>query len=482
MILNTDSQATPVNLRSRLAVNFGQLLVGKVVTTVLGLLYLTINSRYLGPEQYGQLVTATVFVGLFIGFSDFGVNAVVVREARGDRQVIKDLTNANLGLSVLLVLPLSAVVAVAGLLTYGVGTRLTHNILLLLPFLATTLITSCFLPVFQHRNSFTGQVVADLASAVLTLAGIVLGVARHAGVTWFVVVIDVAAVSRLLITAGYCSRLERLRPTVDRQRWLFLLRTGLPIGVGGLIGVIYYRVDTVLLSLLVPGVQVGFYSLAYRLVGSLSVVPAILGSLFYSSLVQVNDEPATLTRRVRIFVGLSLGAGIPLSVLGGVLAPELMTALGGPAYRGAAGALVLMLIATSFSFVNNALSTAMVSMHRQAFLVKLGLTMLLVNIGANLLLDVRYGAKGAALALLLSEAGSSLVVVTVVHRTTSLAPPLAKAAGFVAATVGLGLVATLTRDLFLAIPLGLGALTFVLILLATRVVRVSDVLSLRQGG
>ena len=473
---------TPVNLRRSLAFNFSQMLVGKVLTTVLGLLYLTINSRYLGPELYGQLVTATVFVGLFIGFSDFGVNAVVVREARGDRQVIRELTNANLGLSLALVLPLSGIVAVAGLLAYGGGASMTQNILLLLPFLATTLVTSCFTPVFQCHNRFTGQVVADVVSSVVTLAGIVLGVTHHAGVSWFVVVIDVAAVVRLLVTVGYSSRLEHLRPTVDWQRWSFLLRTGLPIGIGGLIGVIYYRADTVLLSLLAPGAEVGLYGLAYRLVGTFGVVPTILGSLFYSSLVQVNDDPKALTRRVRMFVGMSVAAGIPMAVLGSALAPELMAALGGSEFRAAGTPLVLMLIATSFSFLNNALSTAMISMHRQAFLVKLGLTMLLLNIGANLLLDGRYGAKGAGVALLLSEAASSVVVVAVVHRTTSLALPVKKTAGFVASTVSLGVVATLTRGELLVVPLVLGGLSFVLVLFGTKVIQPSDVLALRKRG
>ena len=48
--------------------------------------------------------------------------------------------------------------------------------------------------------------------------------------------------------------------------------------------------------------------------------------------------------------------------------------------------------------------------------------------------------------------------------------------------VGLAVVAKLTSGFFLAIPLALGGLSFVLILLATKVVKVSDVLALRKRG
>jgi O-antigen/teichoic acid export membrane protein len=96
--------------------------------------------------------------------------------------------------------------------------------------------------------------------------------------------------------------------------------------------------------------------------------------------------------------------GVPVAVVGGMLAGPLIALLGDEQFveRGAP-TLALLFVAVALRFVTGTLSQGLFACHHQRFLFRLSVATLAVNIVLNVLLAARFGAAGAAAALVCTE-------------------------------------------------------------------------------
>ncbi|MBM4241941.1 MAG: hypothetical protein FJ150_09825 [Euryarchaeota archaeon] len=69
---------------------------------------------------------------------------------------------------------------------------------------------------------------------------------------------------------------------VDWVFWKFIIKQALPFGFTGIFVMIYYYIDTVMLSMILPNADelIGWYNAAYRLTIVLSFIP----SVYFSSI------------------------------------------------------------------------------------------------------------------------------------------------------------------------------------------------------
>ena len=73
------------------------------------------------------------------------------------------------------------------------------------------------------------------------------------------------ALATLVVTWLVTRRLIRIRFRVDPSVWRALLKASLPLGAALAINQLYFRADTLIISLYEPYAQVGLYTLAYRI-------------------------------------------------------------------------------------------------------------------------------------------------------------------------------------------------------------------------
>ena len=92
----------------------------------------------------------------------------------------------------------------------------------------------------------------------------------------------------VLLIAALCNatwqgiqllRVTGIIPRLDLTLARSLILTGIPFLIYGVLGVIYYRLDTVLLSLLTNANVVGWYGASYRLFDTLVFLPSIVISM-----------------------------------------------------------------------------------------------------------------------------------------------------------------------------------------------------------
>jgi O-antigen/teichoic acid export membrane protein len=382
---------------SRIFRALGQQIVGKLSVAILAIVYVSISSRYLGPNRYGEVTAALAFAGIFTTFSDFGVNAVAIRDAGGDELALINNVRSSLGLSYVYAGPLAAVACAVGSLVYlGSKPQLFSLTLVTAPYIVSYTITSCYLPVFQHFADFRGQVYGDIVASLLTLVFALASSQAHLGPYPFVAVVAVGQGAKLTIAHRFASRWHALRPSFDLVQWRILARSALPIGLASLIGSVYFRADAVILSIVGTAHQTGLYALGYRLVSTALAASA--------------SSREESRRHGHAFLSALILLAYPLGMFGPNLSSSLLRLLGGGSYTDATFALSMLFIATSVSFVTIGSSILLTLMRRQAYLLKISALTLAINIALNLGFDSRHGASSASLSLVATEFISLLLV------------------------------------------------------------------------
>ncbi|SDI99707.1 Membrane protein involved in the export of O-antigen and teichoic acid [Frankineae bacterium MT45] len=389
----------------------GVQLLGRLLGTVASIFTVAVTTRYLSVDDYGLLTAATVYIALWASFTELGIGGVIVRKVTGEEGDLATLVRVNLGLSLIYCLPLLGVCATVGWAIYHGQDPLPLLILIVGGGLVLSTISSCLHPVFLASVRFRAVASADAICRVASLLATLLVVHLHGGLLWIGVVQVVPPLVQLLIFVGAAARQITLTPIFARRASIDLLRESLPITAVGIIGVLYWRIDGLILSLLSTHAEIAAYGLAYTIAFNLSVLSAFF---LASSLSTMTEQYAHDVGAFAAFVSRSaellLFLATPIVVFGGLVAGRVVALLAAPEFVSiSTQPLRILLVAVALTFFTGLLGQALFAAHDQRFLLRLNVVNLGVNILLNLVLIPSHGAVGAGVALVASELSGVLI-------------------------------------------------------------------------
>ncbi len=433
-------------------------LAGQVVTWTSTLLLTAAYGRFLGDVKFGELFFAITFASL-IGFPlEFGFNQQIVRDvAQAPERARSYLTNAlALKLAMWCALCLLSLF-LAWVLGYSDEQRTLVVICTLVLF--GTSISSTFgaLHNAMQRTVFPalGTVIEKGLAAVV---GILLlrGGANVEAMAW---VLFGSAIANAVWQAVWFFRIEGRASKVDWAVARSLLRTGIPFLMYGVLGVIYYRIDTVLLSLMTNAATVGWYGAGYRLFDTLVFLPNIVVmAIMYPNFAKYS---ATSEQQLRVAiektVNFLLVCALPIATGIIVAAPAIISFLyhnhefdpAVPSLRALAPGIV-------FLYINTACTTILMSTKQERKITVLAAIALVFNLGLNLLLIPRYQHVGAAITTSLTEL--LLLCLSLLLIPRALAPmrsiPVAAKALVASGVMGMVLMLMLQTSILVIVPVG----------------------------
>jgi O-antigen/teichoic acid export membrane protein len=299
-----------------------------------------------------------------------------------------------------------AAIAVAALvslvLPYDRDTRLAI-LLAGLPLLFGMLNTS-FVAVLQARLRMERAVVGDVVGRAVALAALGVVVALDLG---FFAVMGTAAAGALataIVTVLLTRRLVPLRPRSEPRVWRRLLVMALPLGVALAVNELYFRADTLIISLYEPYDQVGLYTLAYRIVELTLVFGTVFLTTTFPLLSRaVDDDEPRARRTIQLSTELFVALGAPLVAGGLALAPEIVELAAGSDFEDAATPLRILLASGALAWVNGVFGYALIAKDRQLSALWLNVSALVFNVVLNLVLVPVYGIVVAAVVTVSSE-------------------------------------------------------------------------------
>ncbi len=444
------------SVAGRVAYNTAVQVAGKAAGLALGAVSLALLTRYLGPSDYGKYTLALMFSQVLGVLADVGLFTIVVRDISREPDRTEELVGNALTLRLLLAF---ATITLAGLVSLALPYTPQVRVAILLAGgpLLLGLLNSSLVAVFQARLLMDRATVADLVGRVAALGLVVLVVVLELG---FYAVIGAAAggaLATLVVTWRLTRRLVRVRFLRDTAVWRRLLAASLPLGLALAVNELYFRADTVIISVYRPYDEVGGYTLAYRILELALMIGAVfLTSVFPLLSAYVRDDDQRLRRTIQRSWDVFVIVALPVAAGGAVLAAGLVELVAGSDFDAAVTPLRILMAAGVLALVNGLFGYTLIAAERQLNALWLNLGALAFNVGLNLALVPAYGIEAAALVTVASEvlifSGSFLLMRRYLHffpRPGPLLPALAAAAAMAAV-----LWALEGASLALLVPLG----------------------------
>ena len=434
------------NLTRKIALNTAVQSIGKVAITILAVVSVAILTRYLGAEGYGKLTIALVYLSFFGIFADLGLFTIVVREISKDESRSREIVGNALSLRTLLsVVVMLLAIGLAAVLPYEPDVKVAVAIASAAIFFG--LLNSSLITVFQARLAMGYSVVADIAGRAASLTAVIVAASLDLGFFAIVATAAVGSLVTFLVTNYFVRRFVKIGFLGDRRLWKELFRESLPLGAALAINQIYFRVDTVILSLLRSPAEVGIYGAAYKVLEILITFP---GFFINSVFPVLSKYVAEGDRRVRETVQRSFDVlwlvSAPVVVGGIVIGPALMRTLTGAGFDESGLALQLLLPSVVFSFAVGIFAYSLIAKKKQAILFKVSLALLTGNVLLNLALIPSFGFKAAAIITTLTEAAAFVVLLLLFRRHYGFAPGWGRALRALAAAGVMGAVLYAAQD------------------------------------
>lgn len=465
----------------RIAINTTALLSGQVAVKGLGLLWLVVVARHLGEAGFGTLNLALTLSGLFGLLVELGFSPVMTRAVARDPDLAETYLANVLGLRLLLsagVIPLMVAVSLL------VGAD--RAALPVFALIALTVLTSAVAAVpgalFVARERMVPPaVIQTVAKGVAVAVGLAL-VRRGAGLSAIALVFLLEGTLHAVVGLASTARLLGLRigARLDAAFCRRLFRESLPFALTLALGLIYFKVDVVMLSVMKGNVAVGRYSAAFRLLeGLLYVSAAYAGALFPTlARLKVTSEEGlrtTVHRAIDVVAAVAFPAAVAIAMLAG----PIIQLLYGPEYAASVPALRWIGAALFFVFLSNFLGSVLGAVDLQGWTFRATLVGVVLNVSLNLWLIPRLEHVGAAMATLATQAAVTSVLAWLVLRAVGPRPDGMRLGKIVLATAAMAVTLHLLRGRGPAILVPAGAAVYAAVLVATRVLSAGELARIR---
>lgn len=399
--------------------NMGWLLFDRILRMGLGLLVGVWVARYLGPEQFGSFNYAMAFVGLFTAFSTLGLNGIVVRD------LIRDPAGAQVTLGTAFVLQIlgglmSFFMAVAAVSYAKPGDESIKVMVAVLGFAvvfkATEVIKFWFESKVQSRSSVWLEggvfVIASIAKVVL-----ILNDAPLIAFVW-IVFFESSLVALGLIWVYSLSGYKIVEWKFRFDRVKTLLADSWPLVLSGIAAMVYMRIDQIMLGQILGDSEVGIFSAAVRITETCYVFPmVIVASVFPSIMEAKRQDDFQYKARLKKLFDLMSYLSLLIAVVFSFFSEIIVSLLYGAEYQVAASVLAIQAWAGVFVYSGIASGRWFLVENLQRYSFYRALAGAFVNVGLNFVLIPKYGASGAAVATVVSQAVASVLLNAVSKKT-----------------------------------------------------------------
>jgi O-antigen/teichoic acid export membrane protein len=403
--------------------------VGRLFGLVVMLVTLNAIANYLVVDGsaltgYGQYSIVFAYISIIGATADLGMFTLVVREiSQKSREEASRVIGNAIGFRIALMVLVFAVMGLAyPFLPYE---PIVKQGILVGVFVAFSMLFSQVVATIFQATLSTGRVVLSESIGKLTIAVLtIIALKQGYGLLAVVLASLLGNIITLLINTSLARGQVKIAIKFNLKLWRQNFSEFSSIAIIAVLGLIHFKIDTLLLSFFKPPSEVGIYALAYKILEVIVIIPAILSTNLLpvlTKLISAGDELGFKNAVEKTSVTLVLIATV-ITVLVFPLAPWLITFIAQPDFLAAAAVLRVLVIAAFFVFITTLFAQALISTKKQKLLINGYIGAVVINIVLNLIVIPRFSYMGAAYVTLLTEL--LLLVYTVVltenHLNTNI--------------------------------------------------------------
>ena len=385
-------------------------IIGKIIGTFLGIVTIGLLTRYLGQTGFGYYTTALAFMQFFGVLVDMGLYLICLREisAHPDKEqfIVSNIFTLRIisafifiggGTLLIFLFPYPSIVKYSALIV-----SVSFFFMSLIQVLTT---------VFQKNLKMAQVAIAEVLGRVGFLTVIFLFIFFKGNLPTLMLGNIVNTLIYFLILWFLIKRYVQIKWLINLIYWKEIIIKTWPIALGVILNLVYFRADTIILSLYKSASEVGIYGAPYKILEIVTTFPHMFMGLVMPLLTAawlVNNRERfqnilqhTFDFFLIIIIPMILGA-LPLSY-------GIMKLIAGNDFIESSVILPILMLATGLIFLGTMFTYTLVILEKQKTMLKyFGLAALFSLIGYFIFIP-RYSYFGAAWVTVIIEAFITII-------------------------------------------------------------------------
>lgn len=390
-------------MKNKIAVNASWIIICRVIQAFLSLVVSMLTARYLGPSNFGLINYASSIVSFAAPIMYLGLNSVLVQALINEPDTEGEILGTSLCMSfcmsILCILGTVSFVSIA-----NTGERDTLVVCALYSLMLMFQSMDLLQYWFQAKLMSKYTSITMLIAYIIVSAYKILLLATGKSIFWFaisngldyaVIAIGLLIVYKQVGGHQFSFSMGCARMMLSKSKYYI---------ISNLMVMVFTQTDKIMLKIMLDDSATGFYSAAVACAGMSSFVfGAIIDSMRPSIFESIKSSQKAFEQNVSrlycIVIYLSLAQSLGMTFL----AKPIILVLYGQKYMQTAQILRLVVWYTTFSYLGSVRGVWMLSTNNQKYLLSINVAGAMSNVALNALFIPVMGAMGAALASLLTQ-------------------------------------------------------------------------------
>lgn len=412
-----------MQLSSKIAYNTIIQLVGKIISTALGLIALAMMARHLGKSGFGDYTTIINFVSFFAIIADLGLTLVTVQMISkpqvDEKKILENLFGLRL-VSIIVFLTLAPLTAI--FLPYDNNIKI--GILITAASFLFPALSQIIIGLLQKKLRMDKAVIAETLGRVALVIGIHLSITNQQGLNGILWATVISAFLNFLTGYLLSTKYYLLKPAFDFNLWLKVVKKSWPLAITIVLNLLYLKTDTLILSLIKSSSEVGLYGAAYRIIDVLTTLPYMFAGIILPILTMSWFEAKKEYFAAVLQKSFDLMAIFSIPIIAGtlVLAKPLIVLVAGNDFSESGAILKILIFALAAIFLGCMFSHAVIAIDRQKEMIGSYIFVSISAVVLYLIFIPPFSYLGAAAITIYSEVMIAILSAYVVWRHTKFTP------------------------------------------------------------
>lgn len=382
----------------------------KIVQACIGVIINMLSAQYLGPSNFGLISYAASLTAFVLPVVQLGFRSTLVRELIEE----PDKEGETIGTALFFSL-LSAVVCIIGVTAFVRAANPDEPITFLVCFLYSFSLLVHALEMIQCW--FQAKLISQYTSLTSLFAYTIVAaykiylLATEKSIYWFSVTYAVDHLIIALVLLCCYRKLGGQMLSVSFTRFKKMFSTSKHFILSSLMVTIFAQIDKIMLKAMVSDEAVGIYSVAVGCAGMTSFVfAAIIDSVRPTVFAHKKQDEARYERSVIMSYSVIIWLSLAQSVFMHVFSKPIIWIMYGEEYAASAPVLGLIVWYTTFSYLGSIRNIWLMAEGKQKYLWMINMMGAMVNVVLNAVWIPVSGAMGAAMASLVTQIFTNVIV------------------------------------------------------------------------
>ena len=195
--------------------------------------------------------------------------------------------------------------------------------------------------------------ILDVINRIITVLAIVIFIFLHWGLNAIILSVLIGNIGSLLVNVYLAPTYFRLTTLPSLTLIKKIVKSSFPIGIAALLATLYFKVDTIMLSVMKSATDVGIYSFSYNIFENIIVLWAFYMASVYPLLSLAKNNKAKFDYLLHYSFFVAIIFSVAAIVIGYALAPYIVSIFAGNDFSGSIGSLRILIFTVPFLCIDN---------------------------------------------------------------------------------------------------------------------------------